>query len=170
MMTIATIETPTRYGASFGKHKEIDTLMGLKSHDYHCMIQQIIPVCVRGNIPPAQQTTLIILGKVFTYIFAKVQVKGDLEILQQYVVETLCILEVCFPPALFDSMAHLVVHLMLEIALCGPETRRWSYSLERGLKPPCQMVICGWKLLGSVHYNWGRTHILIRGCGTARRT
>lgn len=133
MTKIATIKTPTGYGASYGKHKDKDTLMGLKSHDYHCMIQQIIPVCVRGNIPPAQQTALIRLGKVFTRICAKVQVKGNLESLQQYVVETLCILEVCFPPALFDIMAHLVVHLVPEIALCGPVTGRWSYPLERYL-------------------------------------
>ena len=33
---------------------------------------------------------------------------------------TLCMLEKEFPPAFFDVMTHLLVHLVEELDICGP--------------------------------------------------
>ncbi|KAL5550667.1 hypothetical protein UlMin_000843 [Ulmus minor] len=57
-----------------------------------------------------------------------------IEELQEEVVVTLCLLEKYFPPAFFDVMLHLVVHLPREIKLCGPVWLRWMYPLERYMK------------------------------------
>ena len=35
--------TPTGYGSALAKHLKKSKFQGLKSHDYHCLIQQIIP-------------------------------------------------------------------------------------------------------------------------------
>ncbi|CAJ2658470.1 unnamed protein product [Trifolium pratense] len=43
----------------------------------------------------------------------------------------LCKLERIFPPALFDSMEHVVVHLAYEARLGGPVQYRWMYPFER---------------------------------------
>jgi hypothetical protein len=43
----------------------------------------------------------------------------------------LCKLERIFPPALFDSMEHVVVHLAHEARLGGPVQYRWMYPFER---------------------------------------
>ena len=43
-------------------------------------------------------------------------------------------LEEYFPPAFFDVMVHLTVHLPREIKLCGPVWLRWMYSMERYMK------------------------------------
>ncbi|XP_039126954.1 uncharacterized protein LOC120263115 [Dioscorea cayenensis subsp. rotundata] len=43
----------------------------------------------------------------------------------------LCNLEKIFPPAFFDSMEHLVVHLPYEARIGGPVQYRWMYPFER---------------------------------------
>ena len=39
-----------------------------------------------------------------------------------------------FPPAFFDIMVHLIVHLVREIKCCGPVYLRWMYLVERYMK------------------------------------
>jgi len=39
-----------------------------------------------------------------------------------------------FPPAFFDIMIHLVIHLVREIWLCGPIYLWWMYPVERYMK------------------------------------
>ena len=130
---VSAIRTPTGYGSALGKHLKRTKFLGLKSHDYHCLVQQIIPVVSRTLLQPFQRTTLIRLGKCFNRICAKVIEKAEISALRLYVVETLCFLEVCFPPAFFDIMEHTLVHLVDEIAMCGPVGGRWMYPCERYL-------------------------------------
>jgi hypothetical protein len=40
--------------------------------------------------------------------------------LGEEIIAILCELEMCLPPAFFDIMLHLLVHLVLEIANLGP--------------------------------------------------
>ncbi|RDY06510.1 hypothetical protein CR513_09504, partial [Mucuna pruriens] len=39
-----------------------------------------------------------------------------------------------FPPSFFDIMVHLIVHLVMEIKLCGLVFLWWMYSLEHYMK------------------------------------
>nr|GEW65725.1 hypothetical protein [Tanacetum cinerariifolium] len=57
----------------------------------------------------------------------------DLETLKDIIVVTLCKLEKVFPPGLFDSMEHLVIHLVNKAINGGPEQYRWMYLYERKL-------------------------------------
>lgn len=50
--------------------------------------------------------------------------------LQQYVAETMCVLEDWFPPAFFDIMPHLTLHLVNELDWLGPVHSRWCYEAE----------------------------------------
>lgn len=50
----------------------------------------------------------------------KVVDKAKSYAMQLYVVETICILEVCFPPAFFDIMQHNLIQLVSEMEVCGP--------------------------------------------------
>ncbi|RVX18196.1 hypothetical protein CK203_004041 [Vitis vinifera] len=81
-------------------------LYGLKSHDYHTLMQQLLLV---------------------------VDV-STLDQLQNELVVTLCLLEKYFPPSFFDIMIHLTVHLVREVRLCGPVYFRWMYPFERFMK------------------------------------
>ncbi|XP_074267043.1 uncharacterized protein LOC141590345 [Silene latifolia] len=51
--------------------------------------------------------------------------------LQADIVETLCQLEMYFPPSFFDISVHLVVHLVREAKLLGPVQLRDMYAFER---------------------------------------
>ena len=133
MDDVSTIRTPTGYGSCLGKHLKKASFSGLKSHDFHCLVQQIIPVCIRTLLQPLQRTALIRLGKSLSRICAKVVDKTEIAALRLYVVETICILEVCFPPAFFDVMQHTLVHLVDELEVCGPVGGRWMYPCERYL-------------------------------------
>lgn len=130
---VSAIRTPTGYASALGKHLSKSRFMGLKSHDFHILIQQIIPVVSRTLLQPFEQTTLIRLGKCFTRICARVADKNELAALKLYVAETMCFLEVCFPPSFFDIMEHTLVHLVDEMELCGPVGARWMYPCERYL-------------------------------------
>ncbi|CAL8085236.1 unnamed protein product [Prunus armeniaca] len=56
----------------------------------------------------------------FNAICAKTVNVSKLDKLEEDVVVTLCLLEKYFPPSFFDIMVHLVVHLVREVRLCGP--------------------------------------------------
>jgi len=61
-------------------------------------------------------------------------VEEDLDKLSSSIKETLCRLEMVFPPAFFDIMIHLPVHLAEEAKLGGPVCYRWMYPVERYLR------------------------------------
>lgn len=68
---VGNIEMPTRFAANFSEHFRCDGFMGLKSHDLHCMIQHIKPVCSCTLLQLFQHTTLIRLVKCFTRLMCK---------------------------------------------------------------------------------------------------
>lgn len=55
----------------------------------------------------------------------------DLKIMEKNIVAILCTLETIFPPSFFDSMEHIIVHLVEECKLGGPVQYRWMYVFER---------------------------------------
>ena len=130
---VSAIRTPTGYGSALGKHFQKSRFNGLKSHDFHCLLQQIVPVSIRTLLQPLQRTALIRLGKSFAKICCRVVDKRSIDALRLYVAETMCILELCFPPAFFDVMQHSLIHLVDELEACGPVGGRWMFPCERYL-------------------------------------
>jgi hypothetical protein len=61
-------------------------------------------------------------------------VTTNLDKLASSIKETICQLEMVFPPAFFDIMIHLPVHLAEEAKLGGPVCYRWMYPVERYLR------------------------------------
>ncbi|KAL6328778.1 hypothetical protein AAG906_003795 [Vitis piasezkii] len=57
--------------------------------------------------------------------------KVDCMMVKHDIVLILCKLERIFPPAFFDVMVHLLVHLPHEAKLAGPVGLRWMYPIER---------------------------------------
>ncbi len=75
--------------------------------------------------------SLISLSRVFNKIYAKVIDPNTMQMLREEVIETISCIEKMFPPAMFDVMTHLVVHLIEELDLCGLVHTRWMYPIER---------------------------------------
>ncbi|KAL6347232.1 hypothetical protein AAG906_013668 [Vitis piasezkii] len=109
-------------------------LNGLKSHDYHALMQQLLPVAIRSVLPKHVRYAITRLCFFFNALCAKVVDVSRLNDLQQDIVVTLCLLEKYFPPSIFDIMLHLTVHLVREVRLCRPVYMRWMYPFERYMK------------------------------------
>jgi hypothetical protein len=54
-----------------------------------------------------------------------------IERLETNIIETLCKLEMIFPPSFFDSIEHLPIHLSFEAKVGGLIQYRWIYQFER---------------------------------------
>ncbi|CAM8978353.1 unnamed protein product [Rhodiola kirilowii] len=109
-------------------------LNGLKSHDYHTLIQQLLPIAIRGVMSPKVRAVVQRLCVIFSSLSAKVVDSSELDKLQDQIVVTLCQLEMFFPPSFFDIMVHLTVHLVREIQILGPVHMRWMYPFDRYMK------------------------------------
>jgi hypothetical protein len=74
------------------------------------------------------------LSRFFNALCSKKVVKSDMETLSTSIAETLCKLDMIFPPAFFDIMMHLLVHLAEEARVGGLVCYRWMYLIERYLR------------------------------------
>ncbi|XVE92524.1 hypothetical protein REPUB_Repub01dG0104600 [Reevesia pubescens] len=108
-------------------------LIGLKSHDCHVLMQDLLPIAIREVLQDNVAHAITDLCAYFKEICSKVLKVSRLEKLEAQIGETLSTLEMIFPPSFFTVMVHLVVHLATEAKLAGPVHYRWMYPIERFL-------------------------------------
>lgn len=106
----------------------------MKTHDCHVLLQQMLPLALRGILSKDVRFAISKICVFFNSICSKVIDPTQLEAMQSEVVKTMCLLEMIFPPSFFDIMVHLIVHLVREVKLCGPVFLRWMYPIERYMK------------------------------------
>jgi hypothetical protein len=88
------------------------TLTNYKSHDCHVMLTTFPPIAIRAIKLVFVKLAITRLCYFFNKVSQKVIDRDELESLQEFTVETLSQLEMCFPPSFFNIMVHLVVHLV----------------------------------------------------------
>ncbi|XP_065872300.1 uncharacterized protein [Euphorbia lathyris] len=108
-------------------------ISSLKSHDCHVLLQRILPAGVRGCLNKEMSNLLAELGHFFQRLCCKKLKKTEVEKMRDDICLILCKLEKVYPPAFFDVMVHLSVHLPEEALLGGPVQFRWMYPIERSL-------------------------------------
>ena len=120
--SLANLKVPEGYCSNFGNLVSVEELKlhVLKSHDYHALMQQLLPVAIRSVLPKHVRYAITRLCFFFNALCAKVVDVSKLNDLQQDIVVTLCLIEKYFPPSIFDIMLHLTVYLVREVRLCGP--------------------------------------------------
>ena len=130
---LKSIKYPDDYAANLSRcvTSKNGKLSGMKSHDYHVLLQRLLPVGLRGYVDKELSTTLFEFGRFFQDLCSKTLKQSELKILEERGVLILCKLEKIFPPSFFDVMVHLVVHLPREAMLGGPVQYRWMYPIER---------------------------------------
>jgi hypothetical protein len=128
------LRTPTNYVASLHTKINKGKLSGLKSHDYHILMQQVLPLCFRKVANKAMAGVVIRLSRVFKKLCTKTINKAEKQQMLADCAETMCMLEKEMPPSFFDIMSHLPYHLIEEAFLCGPVHTRWMYPYERYFK------------------------------------
>ncbi|XP_024172337.1 uncharacterized protein LOC112178421 [Rosa chinensis] len=130
------MKVPENYSSNISSLVSMDELRlsGLKSHDCHALMQQLLPVAIRGVLEKPVRIAIIRLCLFFNEICSPTIDPSRLPQIQADLVETLCVLEKYFPPSFFDIMIHLTVHLVREVELCEPVCFRWMYPFERYMK------------------------------------
>ncbi|XP_048622707.1 uncharacterized protein LOC106373993 [Brassica napus] len=106
----------------------------LKSHDHHVLVQNLLPAALRGLLHRGPRIAINRLCSYFNRLCQRIIDPEKLISMETEFVETMCQLERFFPPALFDIMFHLPLHLSREARLGGPVHFRWMYPFERYMK------------------------------------
>ncbi|XP_016192130.1 uncharacterized protein LOC107633010 [Arachis ipaensis] len=106
-------------------------LYGLKSHDCHILMEQLLPILVKNTLSSPVSNVIANLSSFFRELCGKALNPMQLGALRNHVVKILCQMEMIFPPSFFTVMVHLTVHLVDEIKLGGPVHYRWMYPIER---------------------------------------
>jgi len=106
-------------------------LYGMKSHDCHVFMQTLIPLAFRDLLPKRIWDALTEISHFFRDICSSKLNVDHIERFEANIVETLCKLEMIFPPSFFDSIEHLPIHLSFEAKVGGPVQYIWMYPFER---------------------------------------
>jgi len=130
---LARFRGPDGYCTNISNCVSVDppVIGGLKSHDHHVLLQNLLPVALRGLLPKGPRVAISRLCHYFNRLCQRVIDPEKLISLESELVETMCHMERYFPPSLFDIMFHLPIHLAREARLGGPVHFRWMYSFER---------------------------------------
>ena len=124
---------PDGYCANIANCVSLDppSIGGMKSHDHHVLMQNLLSVALRGLLPKGPRIAVTRICNFFNRLCQHILDPEMLLALETEIVETMCQLERFFPPALFDIMFHLPLHLAREARLGGPVHFRWMYPFER---------------------------------------
>jgi hypothetical protein len=106
-------------------------IVGLRMNDCHVLMQQLMPIALRGILPDYITIVIFELSSYFRGICSKVLHVDELNHLEQLIKITLCKMEMIFPLGIFTVMVHLVIHLAVECKIGGPVNYRWMYFIER---------------------------------------
>ena len=99
--------------------------------DCHVLMIQLLPVALRGILPPNIRLATVKLCAFLNIISHKAIDPMDLDKLQNDVVQCLVNFELVFPPSFFNIMTHLLVHLVKEISILGPVFLHNMFPFER---------------------------------------
>jgi len=95
-------------------------ISGLKSHDNHVLMQQLLPIALRLSLPDKMVRPLVEMSTFFRGICSTKLTQDEMDRLQSEVCITLCKLEQICPLGFFTSMVHLVMHLVRKCRLGEP--------------------------------------------------
>ena len=129
------MKVPSKFSSNFHNNVNVNPLelTNMKSHDYHAIMQQLLPVLLQHCYPQHKDLRNAIhrISLFFNILCSKVINREHLLKAKASLVEAMCVLEKHFPPAFFDISIHLMVHLADEALVCGPVRYRWMYPFER---------------------------------------
>ncbi|XP_057756273.1 uncharacterized protein LOC130975498 [Arachis stenosperma] len=152
LKTLQNVIFPDGYSSNVARCVDLRQrkLFGLKSHDCHILMEQLLPILVKFSLPSPVSNVIANLSSFFRELCGKAINPMQLAELQNHIVQTLCQMEMIFPPSFFTVMVHLTVHLVDEVTLGGPVQYRWMYPIERYLGRLKQYVRNRAQLEGSI--------------------
>jgi hypothetical protein len=97
-----------------------EKIHGLKSHDYHIIMERLVPVMLHGYLDDDIWEALAKLSYFYKQLCAKEIKKDMMKKLEKEIPVLICKLEKIFPPWWFNPMQHLLVHIPYEAKVGGP--------------------------------------------------
>ncbi|XP_074278569.1 uncharacterized protein LOC141602161 [Silene latifolia] len=130
------LKVPDGYSSNISKCINLDKrkILGLKSHDCHVILEQLLPFSIRGVSQPKVYEVIAKISIFFKELCSRTLNLEVLDRIQDSIILTLCEMEKIFLPSFFDIMVHLCVHLPAEAKIAGPVQYRWMYPVERLLR------------------------------------
>jgi hypothetical protein len=128
------VKVPSGYSTNISKlilFLDLKVALGVKSHDYHVLLMQMIDVEIRNILPVNVWEAIMNFCFFFNTIGQKVLSEEALRVIRKRHYKTLCFLEMYFPPVFFDISVHFTTHLIKEIKLLGPVFLHQMYAYER---------------------------------------
>jgi hypothetical protein len=108
------------------------SIFGYNSHDCHVMRMVFLTIAIQAVKPVHMKVLITCLCYFFNTVSQKVICRKELHDLRAYMIETMCMLEMCLPP-FFDMQQHLMIHLMDQILTLGPLYLHSMFPYERYL-------------------------------------
>ncbi|XP_068487048.1 uncharacterized protein [Phaseolus vulgaris] len=135
LQTLKDVKMPDGYSSNISRCIDLKAgkIFGLKSHDCHILMEHLLPIALRNVLPNNVTAVIVELCSFFRQLCGKSLSQTELDKLQSRIIETLCHMEMLFPPTFFTVMVHLTCHLVGEAKLGGPVHYRWMYPIERYL-------------------------------------
>ena len=108
LQVLKDVRVPDGYASNISRHVNIKDclILGLKSHDNHILMQQLLTIALRGLLLASITRPLIKLSCFFKEICSKMLKVSDIENLEKDIVVMLCELENIFPPSFSTVMVH----------------------------------------------------------------
>ena len=105
-------------------------LQNMKSHDYHMFMETLLLIAFSA-LPDDVLELLVALSEFFKNLCANVLREDLLMDMHSKIALILCKLETTFPPAFWNIMEHLPVHLAQKAYLGGLVHYRWMYPFKQ---------------------------------------
>jgi hypothetical protein len=109
-------------------------LTGLKSHDYHIIMERLLPVMFWGYFDDVVWIVSMELSYFYRQLCAREIMVEMMKKLEKEILVLLCKMEKKFVLVFFNPMQHLLIHLPYEAKVGGHVQCRWMYHIERALK------------------------------------
>jgi hypothetical protein len=129
------VRVPTSFSSNITKLVSVKDLSisGYNSHDCHMMMMIFLAIAIRVIKPTRIKVLITCLCYFFNTVSQKIISRKELDALKAYMIETMCILEMCFSSSSFDMQEHLMIHLVDQILTFGPLYLHSMFSYERFL-------------------------------------
>jgi len=123
---------PDGYSSNFANKVDPSSgrLQNMKSYNHHVFLEVLLPIAFSALLDEVLEP-LSALSDFFKNICANELHEDILMEMHHTIPIILCKLETIFPPAFWDVMEHMPVHLAQEAGLGSPVHYRWMYPFER---------------------------------------
>ena len=97
------MQVPSRYIATLQTHVRNGKLAGLKSHDHHVLIEQIMSAAIRHMLKPGPREAIIKIENFFQCRCSKAIDLSTIPDLLECMAKALCLFVMWFPPRFFND-------------------------------------------------------------------